>query len=279
MKRKVFFLSDNTGITAENIGRSLLAQFPNVRFESSTKPFIDTIEKSQIVVKEINEAAINLNERPIVIDTILNEEARHLIQKSNCFYIDIFSSFLSPLEHELNVKSTPTIGHPSTYNELHQKENKNYMQRIDAMHFALSNDDGMNLNQYDIADIILIGISRTGKTPCSVYLGMQYGVKAANYPLTPDAEPIQSMPESLLDHSEKLFGLTISPNRLSQIRSGRLPNSKYSNLQLCKNEIRKTESFYMQHQIPYIDTTQLSVEEISARILESTGIERRLISL
>ncbi|MFT6407685.1 MAG: regulator of PEP synthase PpsR (kinase-PPPase family) [Arenicella sp.] len=279
MKRKVFFLSDSTGITAENLGRSLLAQFPNIQFESVTKPFIDTQEKAQHIANEINQAAQTSAARPIVIDTILNTEASDLLRSADCFYIDIFSTFLSPLEEELGVRSSHTVGHPAIFKEDSRVADENYMQRIDAVHFALANDDGMHLHRYADADIILIGVSRTGKTPSSVYLGMQYGIKAANYPLIPDDLELNKIPNALKDHTKKLFGLTIRPARLAEIRNERKPNSHYAALRTCVDEIRQAEALYRQYRIPYIDTTLLSIEEIAARMLQRAGIERRVASL
>ena len=279
MKRKVFFLSDSTGLTAENLGRSLLAQFPDIQFESVTKPFIDTIEKAQGIAHEINNEAQTSSHRPIVIDTILNTEASDLLRSADCFYIDIFSTFLSPLEDELGIQSAHTVGHPAIFKEDSRAEDSQYMQRIDAVHFALANDDGMHLHRYDDADIILVGVSRTGKTPSSVYLGMQYGVKAANYPLVPDDLELNKIPPALKDHTKKLFGLTIRPGRLAEIRNERKPNSNYASLRTCTDEVRQAEALYRQYRIPFIDTTQLSVEEISARMLERAGIERRVTSL
>ena len=257
MKRKVFFLSDSTGITAENLGRSLLAQFPDIQFESVTKPFIDTQEKAQRIANEVNQEAQTSANRPIVIDTILNNEASELLRSCDCFYIDIFSTFLSPLEEELGVLSSHTVGHPAIFKEDSRVADENYMQRIDAVHFALANDDGMHLHRYADADIILIGGSRTGKTPSSVYLGMQYGIKAANYPLIPDDLELNRIPDALKDHTKKLFGLTIRPARLAEIRHERKPNSQYATLRTCVDEIRQAEALYRQYRIPYIDTTLL----------------------
>lgn len=279
MKRKVFFLSDSTGMTAENLGRSLLAQFPDIQFESVTKPFIDTQEKAQRIANEINQEAQTSADRPIVIDTILNTEASELLRSCDCFYIDIFSTFLSPLEEELGVRSSHTVGHPAIFKEDSRVADENYMQRIDAVHFALANDDGMHLHRYADADIILIGVSRTGKTPSSVYLGMQYGIKAANYPLIPDDLELNRIPDALKDHTKKLFGLTIRPARLAEIRHERKPNSQYAALRTCVDEIRQAEALYRQYRIPYIDTTLLSIEEIAARMLQRAGIERRVASL
>lgn len=278
-KRTVFFLSDSTGMTAENLGKSLLAQFPEIGFESITRPFIDTPEKAKKMAIEINAEANSQPERPIVIDTIVNTEVSNIIREANSFYIDIFSTFLSPLEKELGVSSSHTVGHPAIFKEDGQTVNKAYMHRIEAVHFALANDDGMHLNRYDEADIILIGVSRTGKTPSSVYLGMQFGIRAANYPLIPDDLDLNKLPSALVAHQKKLFGLTIRPARLAEIRNERKPNSTYANLRNCMEEVRQAETLYRQYRIPYIDTTQLSIEEISARMLQRAGIERRVASL
>ncbi|NNC98636.1 MAG: kinase/pyrophosphorylase [Gammaproteobacteria bacterium] len=279
MKRKVFFLSDSTGMTAENLGRSLLAQFPMIQFESVTRPFIDTPEKAQRIAAEINQEAQNVTDRLIVIDTIVSDEVSQIIKQTNCFYIDIFSTFLAPLEKELGTHSSHTVGHHAIFRENDHSVDKAYMDRIEAVHFALANDDGMHLHRYSDADIILIGVSRTGKTPSSVYLGMQFGIKAANYPLIPDDLEINKLPDALVDHKKKLFGLTIRAGRLAEIRNERKPNSHYASLRNCVDEIRQAETLYRQYRIPYIDTTQLSIEEISARMLQRAGIERRVSSL
>jgi regulator of PEP synthase PpsR (kinase-PPPase family) len=279
MKRKVFFLSDSTGMTAENLGKSLLAQFSQIKFESVTRPFLDSPEKAQKIADEINQEASQLEHRPIVIDTIVSEKVSAIIRQADCFYIDIFSTFLSPLEHELGVQSSHTVGHPAIFREEDQAVNKAYMHRIEAVHFALANDDGMHLHRYDQADIILIGVSRTGKTPSSIYLGMQFGIKAANYPLIPDDLAANKLPRALVDHRRKLFGLTIRPARLAEIRNERKPNSTYASLRNCMDEVRQAETLYRQYRVPYIDTTQLSIEEISARMLQRAGIERRVASL
>lgn len=279
MKRKVFFLSDSTGMTAENLGKSLLAQFAQIKFESVTRPFVDSPAKAEKIAAEINRESAQLEHRPIVIDTIVSEKVSSIIRQADCFYIDIFSTFLSPLENELGVQSSHTVGHPAIFREDDQVANKAYMHRIEAVHFALANDDGMHLHRYDQADIILIGVSRTGKTPSSVYLGMQFGIKAANYPLIPDDLGTGKLPSALVDHKRKLFGLTIRPARLAEIRNERKPNSTYASLRNCVDEVRQAETLYRQYRIPYIDTTQLSIEEISARMLQRAGIERRVASL
>lgn len=257
----------------------MLAQFTQIQYESVTKPFIDTPEKARRIAAEINREAQTVADRPIVIDTIVNSEVSRIIKQTDCFHIDIFSTFLSPMEIELGIQSSHTVGHPAIFKENGNVVNKAYMERIEAVHFALANDDGMRLNSYTDADIILIGVSRTGKTPSSIYLGMQFGIKAANYPLIPDDLETKKLPDALVSHKKKLFGLTIRAGRLAEIRNERKPNSQYANLRNCIDEIRQAEMLYRQYRIPYIDTTQLSIEEISARMLQRAGIERRVSSL
>ncbi len=278
-KRKVYFLSDSTGRTAESLGKSLLVQFPQIQFESVTRRFVDSIDKAQRVAEEIEKIARSESFRPIVIDTIVDSKVSEIIRASNCFYIDIFSTFLEPLEVELGATSAHNVGHPAIFKEDSRAVDQAYMQRINAVHFALANDDGMHLHKYKDADIILVGVSRTGKTPSSIYLGMQYGIKAANYPLIPDDLESNRLPSAIKDYQKKLFGLTIRPARLAEIRNERKPNSDYASLRTCVDEIRQAEALYRQYRIPYIDTTALSVEEIAARMIERANIERKAVSL
>ena len=274
MPRTAFFISDGTGITAESLGRSLLAQFENVEIHMITKPYIDSVEKAENLVEIINGTALRDGVKPIIIDTIVDSRIRQIISEAEGFNIDIFSTFLEPLEHELNTRSTYSVGrtHSIGQDEL-------YMDRIHSVHFALDNDDGARTHQYDQADVILVGVSRCGKTPTSLYLALQFGIRAANYPLTEDdldENGSLRLPRVLAPHRHKLFGLTIDPRRLAAIRHERRPNSRYSSLDQCTQEVEQAEGLYRQMHIPYIDTTRFSVEEISTRMIAETGLTRRL---
>lgn len=271
MKRKVFFVSDSTGVTAESLGRSLLVQFAGVEFDCVTRPYIDTVAKAETLADTINEVGQTEGARPLVIDTIIDKEISRIIASANSFKIDVFSSFLSPLEQELQMAPSQAVGHPSV-----GQRKDGYMQRIESVHFALDSDDGARTHRYDQADIILIGVSRSGKTPTCIYLGLQFGIHAANYPLTEEDFAQHDLPRALHNHRDKLFGLTIEPGRLSAIRQERRANSQYSALSTCQNETRLAENLYKQFNIPYIDTTHFSVEEISTRMLEKAGIERQV---
>ncbi|CAM3826051.1 MULTISPECIES: pyruvate, water dikinase regulatory protein [Pseudomonadaceae] len=271
MKRTAFFISDGTGITAETLGQSLLAQFENIQFTKLTRPYIDSIEKARAMVQQIDAAAERDGARPIIFDTIVNRDIRAILDTANGFMIDIFSTFLSPLEQELSSHSSYSVGKSHSIGQ-----HSNYMERIEAVNFALDNDDGARTHYYDKADLILVGVSRCGKTPTCLYMAMQYGIRAANYPLTEDDMERLQLPESLKKHRDKLFGLTIDPDRLTAIRHERKPNSRYASFAQCEFEVREVEGLFRRENIAFINSTHFSVEEISAKILVEKGVERRL---
>ncbi|SEM27278.1 posphoenolpyruvate synthetase regulatory kinase/phosphorylase PpsR [Halomonas caseinilytica] len=273
MTRTAFFISDGTGITAESLGRSLLAQFENVEIHMITKPYIDSVEKAHQLAAIIESTAVKDGEQPIIIDTIVDSQIRDVIRDAPGFKVDIFSTFLEPLEQELATHSSYSVGRTHAIGS-----DDVYMDRIQSVHFALDNDDGARTHQYDQADIILVGVSRCGKTPSSLYLALQFGIRAANYPLTEDdldETGKLKLPRALEPHRHKLFGLTIDPRRLAAIRHERRPNSRYSSMDQCVQEVTQAEALYRRMHIPFIDTTRFSVEEISTRMIAETGINRR----
>lgn len=273
MTRTAFFISDGTGITAETLGRSLLTQFENTEFTVITKPYVDTLDKANALVALIEATAERDGVRPIVIDTIVDQTVRSIVAQAPAFMVDIFSTFLAPLEEELDTHSTYTVGRTHAMGR-----DDDYMHRIEAVNFALDNDDGARTHQYEEADVILIGVSRCGKTPTSLYLALQFGIRAANYPLTEDdldENGILTLPSSLARHRHKLFGLTIDARRLAAIRTERRPNSRYCSLDQCTQEIEQAQALYRKHDIAYIDTTRFSIEEISTRMMNESGLQRR----
>ena len=271
MKRTAFFISDGTGITAEALGQSLLAQFETFSFTKLTRPYIDSVDKAKGIVQQINAAEQADGARPIIFDTVVNQNIREVIATSNGFMIDIFSTFLAPLEQELVSHSSYTVGKSHSIGE-----NSNYMERINAVNFALDNDDGARTHYYDKADLIMVGVSRCGKTPTCLYMAMQFGIRAANYPLTEEDMEHLQLPNALKPYKHKLFGLTIDPERLSAIRNERKPNSRYSSFAQCEFEVREVEQLFRKENITFINSTHFSVEEISAKILVEKGVERRL---
>ncbi|RRJ84845.1 posphoenolpyruvate synthetase regulatory kinase/phosphorylase PpsR [Aestuariirhabdus litorea] len=271
MKRYVFFISDGTGITAESFGQSLLAQFDHVEFDRQTLPYIDTPAKAEQVVARINSCAAQQGIPPLVFSTIVDEAIAAIVSKANARQQDIFATFLAPLEQELQLHSSHAIGKKRKIDE-----NTHYSERIDAVHFALDNDDGARTRHYDKADIILIGVSRCGKTPTCLYLALQFGIRAANYPITEEDMEDFRLPAPLHPYRHKLFGLTIEPQRLVAIRSERRPNSRYASPRQCQMEIAEVARLLEKERIPCIDTTHFSVEEIATRIIADAGIARRL---
>jgi len=271
MKRTAFFISDSTGITAETLGQSLLAQFDNIEFDKIVLPFVDTEEKAQRAADRINDAADRDGLPPIIFDTIVNQQIRDIIRAGNGVLLDIFSTFLAQLEKALGAKSSFTVGrgHFSTADRAYEK-------RIDAVHYALANDDGAQISHYDDAQLILLGVSRSGKTPTCLYMAMQHGIFAANYPLTDEDLERGQIPRPLQNQRHKLYGLTINPERLAAIRHERRANSRYANISKCEDEVRMAEALFERARIPYIDTTHISIEEIATKILVATRLREHV---
>lgn len=272
-QRTVFFVSDRTGITAELLGKTLLTQFPGIEFQKRTFPFVDTVEKARTTLAKIDETARREGHKPIVFSTLINEDVRTALASDNALVIDLFADFIRRLEAELGLESSHALGLSHGMGD-----ELAYQKRMDALNYTLSHDDGMHTNNYDRAEVILVGVSRTGKTPTCLYLAMQYGLCAANYPLTPDDFTDTTLPKPLLPHRAKLYGLTISPERLAKIRDERKPGSQYSSFENCRDEVRAAEALLRQAHVPYLDTTTMSVEEIAISILHATGLIKRLKS-
>ncbi|HET6630000.1 MAG TPA: pyruvate, water dikinase regulatory protein [Woeseiaceae bacterium] len=270
-ERTVFFLSDQTGVTAETLGHSLLTQFDGQQFRQVTLPFIDTDDKAREAVKKINDAARTAALKPIVFSTLVQDDFRAIVRKADGLHLDIFDVFLEPLEKEFEQVSTHQPGRAHGMSDIEA-----YMKRIEATNFALANDDGAITRNYEMADVILVGVSRSGKTPTCLYLALQYGVYAANFPLTDEEFDSGTLPDILVSQRTKLFGLTIAPTRLRQIRKERRALGRYSTAQQVRFELREAEKIFKRYNIPYVDTTEFSIEEIASRILDSTGVERRV---
>ncbi|HET7775306.1 MAG TPA: pyruvate, water dikinase regulatory protein [Azospira sp.] len=267
--RTIFFISDGTGITAETLGHSLLTQFEGVRLKLVRIPFVNTPEKAQECLERLREATVQDGARPIVFSTLIDRELNRILSEANILCLNFFDTFIVPLEAELGVKSTHTIGR--THGSI---DTNDYKQRIEAINYTLSHDDGVTNQGLEQADVILVGVSRCGKTPTSLYLAMQFGVKAANFPLIPEDFERMKMPDSLVKHKDKLFGLTIQPERLNQIRSERRPNSKYASLENCRYEVKEAEKMMRQHEIRWLDSSTKSIEEISTTIMQEVKLER-----
>jgi regulator of PEP synthase PpsR (kinase-PPPase family) len=267
--RTVFFISDGTGITAETFGNAILAQF-ETKLRHVRLPFMDTVDKAHQAVRQINHAGLVDGKKPIVFSTLVNMEVLKVITEGcQGLLLDMFGTFVNPLENELKLKSNHRIGRFSD-----ASKSKEYQSRIEAINFSLAHDDGQLHRDLEQSDVILVGVSRSGKTPTSLYLAMQYGLKASNYPLIPEDFDRQHLPPELKHHKSKLFGLTIQPERLSEIRNERRPNSKYASLENCRMEVHEAETMMRRSGIRWLSTTTKSIEEIATTILQEIRPER-----
>jgi regulator of PEP synthase PpsR (kinase-PPPase family) len=270
-RRTVFFVSDGTGITAQMLGHSLLTQFEGVEFNQVTLPFVDSPEKAEECLARIRAESENGNGQPIVFSTLVNQEMRQVVRAAPALFVDFFETFIDPLEAGLGLKSSHTVGR--SHSAMDKKE---YQQRIEAINFAMAHDDGASHRELGQADVILIGVSRSGKTPTSLYLAMQFGVKAGNYPLIPEDFHRMKLPEALRQDKSRLYGLTIAPERLHEIRKERRPNSRYAELDNCRYEVEEAESMMRREGIRSINSTSKSIEEIATTILRELRIKRQI---
>jgi [pyruvate, water dikinase]-phosphate phosphotransferase / [pyruvate, water dikinase] kinase len=270
-KNTVFFVSDRTGITAEMLGQSLLTQFDSIRFEHQSLPFVDSIEKARAAVEVINLTAQKEGQRPVVFSTLVADATRQILQGANALILDFFEAFISPLESELGVKSTHSVGRSHGMARV-----QDYDKRIEAVNYALGHDDGITQRGLEDADVILVGVSRSGKTPTSLYLALQCGIRAANYPLIPEDLEAMRLPGGLEQYRHKVWGLTIRPDRLHQVRTERRPDSDYAQLANCRREISRAETLMQNHGIPFFDSTNRSIEELATVILQAAKLERHL---
>lgn len=269
-KTYVFYISDSTGITAQTLGQSVITQFEGIEFESIVLPYVDSVEKAHDAVKRINQAFNDTGMQPIVFDTIINPAINEVMSSAKALSFDVLTTYLKPIERALNIESTFTVGRAHGISE-----NEQYKDRINAVHFAMENDDGAKTRYYDEADVILIGVSRCGKTPTSLYLALQFGIYAANYPITEDDMDELKLPNVLKAHKKKLFGLTIDPDRLAIIRNERKSSSRYASLKQCEYEVSEVEALYRRYGISCINTTYSSIEEIASKVLAVSGIDRK----
>jgi len=269
--RIVFIVSDGTGITAENFSQSILAQF-EATFRQIRIPFVDNSEKAHDAVSNINQAASKYGVQPIVFTTLVNPELNAIVGKANGLILDMFQTFVAPLEHALGIKSTHAM------NRLHHNaDTAAYKNRIEAINYSLAHDDGQSNLKLTEADVILVGISRVGKTPTSLYLAMQYGLKAANYPLIPEDFERGQLPKDLLPYRQKIFGLMIDAERLSEIRNERRPGSNYAKLENCRYEINEATAMLKRESIPWVSTTSKSIEEIATTVLQAIKADKTIL--
>ena len=270
MRRTIFYVSDGTGITAETIGHSVLTQFDGIDFDTFRLPFVDDEEKAHGAAARIRNIYTVTGARPIVVNTVVDPVLTEILSISGGLMIDVFAPFIGPLEDELGTKRSLRVGKAHGMTDFAE-----YEARINATNYALTHDDGIDVNYAD-ADVILVGVSRVGKTPTCLYMALHYGVKAANYPLTEEDLDKVEIPKRLVGYKARLYGLTIEPQRLAQVREARKPGSRYAKLEQCKSELALADKLFRRESIPVQNTTSTSIEEIASKILSQLGIERHM---
>ena len=267
--RTVFFVSDGTGLTAESYGMSLLAQFPDLEFSTFTLAFVDTQEKAIQAGRQIDAARLRTGFQPVVFSTLVDDAEQDIVEGSDACVINLFHTYLGPLEKCFDMESAHTQGMARSI-----LGKNSYQLRLDAIDYSLSHDDGIRPDQYDEADVILVGVSRCGKTPTSLYLAMNFSLKACNYPLIVEDLERDVLPEHLLKYTHKMVGLTIKPVPLSRIRRKRRPHSEYASLSVCQRELRVAEKMFDKAGLSVFDTTETSIEEIASHVVRALGISR-----
>lgn len=263
--RQVFFVSDHTGVTAEVLGHSLLARFDHLDIETATRPFINNAERATELLAEFG----RLSRPPIVFSTITDPSVRSILSPGADTHLDLFEPFMTQLESSLGQRAESRIGAAHGIRDLGR-----YQARIDAVEFALTTDDGSNTKRYGSSEVIMVGVSRVGKSPTCLYLAMQYGVRASNFPLAEDDFERSSLPDPLAPYRLKLFGLTIDPRRLHELRTKRSPGTGYASLERCEYEVSRSEQLLRRNNVPFIEVTNVSVEELASQVLLRADLAR-----
>jgi len=268
MRRTVLFISDGTAITAETFGHSLLTQFGGLEFRQIRLPFVDTPEKAREAVDLIDRAASSDGVEPLVFSTIVDSDVGSVLEQGRARVFDMFATFLPRLEEVLGTVGSHSVGQAHGIRDTHR-----YEDRMEATNYALTHDDGIS-KRLDNADVILVGVSRSGKTPTCLYLALHFGLKAANYPLTEEDLEKPRLPDFLRKHKSKLFGLSIDAERLAAIRQTRRPDSRYASLKQCRYEVDAAEALLRSEGVPVLSSTRASVEELASRIVLELGLDR-----
>ncbi|CEO39445.1 posphoenolpyruvate synthetase regulatory kinase/phosphorylase PpsR [Photobacterium kishitanii] len=269
--RDVFYISDGTAITAETLAHAVLGQF-SLDIKQTTLPFVESIERAKQVKNLINQSNEKHGVQPLVFYSVVVPEIKQIIEQADALFYDVLKVLVEPLERDLAMKATPQLQRSHSIN----KDSASYHDRIAAIEYTLAHDDGVSLNHLEQADIILLGVSRCGKTPTSLYLAMQFGLRAVNYPFIADDMSALKLPKAIEPYRFKTFGLTIDIERLVAIRNERFADSEYASLEQCQDELHKVEAMFRREAIPYLNTSSLSVEEISTRLLSMSGLKRNM---
>jgi hypothetical protein len=262
--KDVYYISDSTGILATNLGQALICQFPEINFHEEKFPFVLNREEAKKTLEYILKKSSG--RRPLIFSTIMTKEIREVFDSPEVELFDAFEIFMTRLEGCLEAKA---LGVPGFSRHI---DNLTMAKRVEAIHFCLEHDDGVHIHELDEAEVILLGVSRSGKTPVSVYLATQMGMKSANFPLTAEYLWEYTLPEEIIRNKKRAIGLTTTPELLHSVREKRYADSNYAKRSTCIEEIQTAETIFHNHQIPIVSTAGKSIEEIATQISQELGL-------
>lgn len=266
-KKNIYYISGCTGIVATDVGKSLLSQFPETNFHEEKFPFIKNLSDAQKTINYILEQSVGV--KPIIFSSLVNPEVREVFNRPEVELFDIYDAFLGRLENCLDDKPLLLPG------SSRHVDDSGISKRAKAIDYCLEHDDGRKIVDYNKADVIVLGVSRSGKTPLSIYLATHIGLKVANYPLTEETLNNYKLPKEVNENITKTVGLTLDHEILSTIRQERYPDSNYAKRSVCIQELRQAEQIYQNYKIPYINTSRKSIEELAAQILQEIGLYKK----
>jgi len=265
--KDIYYISDSTGILITNLGQALICQFPEISFHEEKFPYVKSVEDAQRTMAYILKQS--LGRRPIVFSTIMNLEVRDVFRSADVEFFDAFDFFLDPLETCLEARALRVPGFSR------HSDDVTMSKRVEAIHYCLDHDDGIKEEEFDEADVILLGVSRAGKTPVSVYLATQMGLKAANFPLTTEYLSRHKLPESVTRNVKRAVGLTTTPELLRGIREKRYPDSRYASLTTCIDELQQAEQIFQRNRVPLVSSAGKSIEEIATQVTQEIGLAKK----
>jgi len=264
--KDVYYISGSTALLAEDMGQALLCQFQEISFHEEKIPFIKTKEDAEKALEHIREQSGG--RRPLIFCTIMDQQIRRILDSPEVEFFDVFGSILDRLETCLETKALRVPGYSRTIDDM------TLAKRVEAIHFSIEHDDGTRTREYDEAEVILVGVSRSGKTPVSVYLATHMGIKSANFPLTAEHLDSYELPHEIIRNRKKVVGLTTSPQLLHKIREQRYSGSNYAKVSTCASELSQAKQIYMKYNIPVVETDGKSIEETSVQVTQLVDIPK-----
>jgi regulator of PEP synthase PpsR (kinase-PPPase family) len=264
--KNIYYISDGTGIVANNLGKALICQFPEINFNEEKFPFITTVAKAKKIMNYILKRSAG--GRPLIFSTIINAGTIAVFNVPEVEFFDAYAFFLERLENCLDAKALRVPGASRKVTDMDMD------RRVEAINYCLEHDDGTKTSEYDMADAIILGVSRAGKTPISVYMASQMGMKTANFPLTDKFLSEYYLPDNIVRNLKRSTGITTIPEFLRNVREKRYPGSNYARLATCRDEIRRAEQIFQKYHIPVISSAGKSIEEMATQIVQGLNLSK-----